>query len=256
MRVVLTRPETDAAGWAVALQAAGHELVLLPLICIAPVADPAAIVLARNNLAAYAGVMFVSANAVNHFFSDTTGLGIAAAQTNANGRAWATGPGTVKALLEVGYPLDRIDTPPKDNAQFDSEALWEVVKGHIRSGERVLIVRGEGQTTARDWLAHQLTQAGARVEYCVAYTRELPRWSELQRQQARLCATGQAIWLFSSAEGVSNLATCLPGQSWNQARCICTHPRIARCAREAGFAVVCESRPTLADVIASIESMQ
>ncbi|MGE3348297.1 MAG: uroporphyrinogen-III synthase, partial [Ramlibacter sp.] len=39
-----------------------------------------------------------------------------------------------------------------------------------------------------------------------------------------------------------------------RARAVATHPRIAQAAREAGFGVVCESRPALADVVASIES--
>jgi uroporphyrinogen-III synthase len=46
-----------------------------------------------------------------------------------------------------------------------------------------------------------------------------------------------------------------PELSWHQARCVATHPRIAEAARAAGFAVVCESRPAMADLIASIESL-
>jgi uroporphyrinogen-III synthase len=62
------------------------------------------------------------------------------------------------------------------------------------------------------------------------------------------------VWLFSSSEAVANLRALLPDQSWQQARAVATHPRIAQAARDAGFAVVCESRPALADVVASIES--
>jgi uroporphyrinogen-III synthase len=61
--------------------------------------------------------------------------------------------------------------------------------------------------------------------------------------------------LFSSSEAIGNLVQAVPQQSWKQAKALATHPRIAQAARKAGFAVVCESRPTLADVVASIESM-
>jgi uroporphyrinogen-III synthase len=35
---------------------------------------------------------------------------------------------------------------------------------------------------------------------------------------------------------------------------VATHPRIAQAARDAGFGAVLEARPTLDDVVASIES--
>jgi uroporphyrinogen-III synthase len=64
------------------------------------------------------------------------------------------------------------------------------------------------------------------------------------------------VWLFSSSEAVANLQSLLPDQSWQQARAVATHPRIAQAARTAGFGVVCESRPILGAVVASIESLQ
>ncbi|MEG2631782.1 MAG: uroporphyrinogen-III synthase, partial [Comamonas sp.] len=46
----------------------------------------------------------------------------------------------------------------------------------------------------------------------------------------------------------------LPGTDWRQARALATHPRIAAAARQAGFGLVQECRPSLNDVAASIES--
>jgi len=62
------------------------------------------------------------------------------------------------------------------------------------------------------------------------------------------------VWLFSSSEAIANLQLLAPGQSWQQARAVATHPRIAQAARAAGFGVVWESRASLDDVLASIES--
>ena len=55
-------------------------------------------------------------------------------------------------------------------------------------------------------------------------------------------------------QAVRALRAALPGQSWAQARALATHPRIAAAARKAGFGLVCESRPTLPDVLASLNS--
>jgi uroporphyrinogen-III synthase len=62
------------------------------------------------------------------------------------------------------------------------------------------------------------------------------------------------VWLFSSSEAVENLRKVSDSQ-WSKALAIATHPRIAQAAKDAGFGVVYESRPLLADVAASIESL-
>ncbi len=64
-----------------------------------------------------------------------------------------------------------------------------------------------------------------------------------------------AVWLFSSSEALSNLTVLMPGENWAQARAVATHPRIAQRVQLAGFGTVRLARPTLADVLASIESL-
>jgi uroporphyrinogen-III synthase len=122
----------------------------------------------------------------------------------------------------------------------------------------VLIVRGgdaKGQGAGRDWLAEQLRDAGAKVDDVVAYRRIRPVWTAAQEALARRWVDDGSIWLFSSSEAVANLVASLPGQSFGQARAVATHPRIAQAAREAGFGCVLKTRPTLDDVVASIESL-
>jgi uroporphyrinogen-III synthase len=267
MRVIVTRPATDGQVWAKALAAAGHEAVLLPLIEIAPAANPAEVEQYWGQLLQFQALMFVSANAVAGFFANKPAhLNAAAALAQGKLRAWATGPGTVRALLAHGVPEPQIDAPEPTAAQFDSEALWTKVRAQIKGNERVLIVRGTasqgpGQLASnagRDWLASQLTLAGATVAFCSAYQRARPHLSAAQLAQVQrwVNASGvqKPIWLFSSSEAISNLADAMPSQSWQFARAICTHPRIAQQARTHGFGVVWASRPTLEDVVASIES--
>jgi uroporphyrinogen-III synthase len=199
--------------------------------------------------------MFVSGNAVRGFFSGRPDALAWPMRT----RAWATGNGTRDALLQAGVALALIDAPQESSVQFDSETLWQQVKRNVTPGWRVLIVRGgdaDGTAAGRDWLSAQLHDAGAQVDLVVAYLRRAPSWGEAQRQQARDCARADSAWLFSSSQAVTHLLGQLPGQDWSQARAVATHPRIAKAAREAGFGVVCESRPTVDAVVAALKSFQ
>lgn len=263
MRIIVTRPPREAQEWVQALLQAGHAAQALPLIGIGPAPDAAAVQQAWRRLADYQGVMFVSANAVAGFFEARPADAADFSGTAIRTRAWATGPGTTHALLRAGVPAQRIDAPPADAPQFDSEALWHLVGGTVGAGARVLIVRGADaadggntQGAGRDWFARQVQQSGGEVDFVVSYQRARPQLDAAQLQLAREAAGDGSVWLFSSSEAVHNLQACLPQQDWRAARAVATHVRIAQAASHAGFAVVRESRPALADICASIESMQ
>ena len=271
MRVIVTRPEREARRWVHALVQGGLDARALPLLAIHPAADTRPIRAAWEQLADYSALMFVSAAAVENFFaarppSDTALCGAAHGAT----RAWVTGPGTAAALVHQGVDPARVDMPAQGGRQFDSEALWAVVGQCVRAGNRVLIVRGgdgaPGQDPAlagaaaapgfgRDWLAQQLERSGARVDFVVTYWRGVPAFSPQQRAQALSAASDGSLWLFTSARAVANLGLLLPRHDWSGAQALATHPRIAAAARAAGFGVVWESRPAVADVVASIESI-
>lgn len=259
MRVVITRPAGDAQAWVNALQAAGHQALALPLIDVGPAIDAQPVVQAWDQWPQFQAVMFVSAQAVRFFFSHSP-----AGLTWVNGpRCWATGPGTHKALLQAGVPESCIDSPAADAVQFDSEALWRRVSTQVQVGRPVLIVRGQdGAVTeglangaGRDWLAQQIEAAGAQVHFVVAYERRLPDWTVEQKEQAHQAATDGHVWCFSSSQAIRHLGQILPMQSWAKARCIATHARIAQTAQALGFGEVQTSRPSLEDVLRSLESL-
>jgi uroporphyrinogen-III synthase len=279
MQVVITRPQADSLSWADGLRVAGLEPLLLPLIDIEPVANPEAICLAWASLPAYAAVMFVSGNAVSGFFASKRPENVVQQAWPAiKTRAWATGPGTHRALVQAGVDAGLIDSPPEDAEQFDSQALWSRVCNQVKSGDKVLLVRGAtspdgglGQSGeggllaagemgesggARNWLSSQLEAVGVTVDFLVSYLRIAPVFNPQQQDLARAAAADGSVWLFSSSEAVGNLASALPGQAWGEARAVATHPRIAAAVRAQGWGVVCESRPTLPSVVASIESMR
>lgn len=273
MRVVVTRPAGDAASWVDGLLAAGFEPRALPLIGIGPVPDTTALQATWQHLDNYFALMFVSGNAVAHFFaSKPVEVHVNNKYIAIKNRVWVTGPGTTRALLQAGVDAGLIDAPAHDAGQFDSEALWAVVRDQVQPGRRVLIVRGAdvqqglpldetasralNPGAGRDWFASQVVQSGGEVDFVVAYQRCAPAFSPLQKAQIAAAATDGSVWLFSSSEAIANLQRALPDQSWANARAVATHARIAARAKQAGFGVVCESRPALASVVASIESLR
>lgn len=176
-------------------------------------------------------------------------------------RCWATGPGTRQALIDVGVAEAHIDSPPIDAAQFDSEALWRVVCTQVSTDQRVLVVRGSDASaisqngSGRDWLAQQISAAGAQVDWVSAYERTVPTWTTAQTAQAQAAASDGSVWVFSSSQAVGHLQQLLPAQHWGHARCVATHARIAQAAQDAGFGQVLSTKPRVADVLACLESL-
>ena len=233
MRVIVTRPEREAQRWVQDLTARGLGVAALPLIEVAAVTDAAPLRQAWQRLGDWAAVMFVSANAVDPFFASKPPLapvliGSSAIKT----RAWVTGPGTRRALLQAGVPAACIDMPSAEAGQFDSESLWRVVAEQLQTGDRVLIVRGDdvdGDTEAqppgvvggsdigaehqtgrgRDWLAVQLASLGVQTQFLVAYQRRAPHWERAQIDLALKAAGDGSVWLFSSSQAIANLVQLL-----------------------------------------------
>ena len=255
MRVIVTRPESEARLWSLELERRGFETAVLPLIDIHPAPRPAEVSAAWRALQGLRAVMFVSGNAVRQFFA----LRPDGAAWPAATRAWATGAGTREALLEAGVEAALVDAPPAQATQFDSENLWQRVAAQVKEQDRVLIVRGMDQgdeSTGRTWLADQLLAAGARVESAVAYVRARPVWDVEQQARALQLCGPESVWLFSSSQAIVHLQGLIPAQAWAAGCAVATHPRIAQTARGAGFAVVCESRPSVDAVAAALESIR
>ncbi|MBO9650002.1 MAG: uroporphyrinogen-III synthase [Variovorax sp.] len=250
-RVIVTRPARETSRWVDDLRAAGVDAVALPLIEIASIKDRKPIDEAWQRIASYDALMFVSAAAARYFLD---GARIDAAS---HCRFWATGPGTVRGLRDAGVPESSIDAPAADAAQFDSEALWSLVRPQVRPGTRVLIVRGgdaSGQAAGREWLAREIAGAGGACDAVAAYRRLAPVIGDEERRLIAEAADGSAIWLFSSSEAILNLRALVPAIEWRAACALTTHERIAQAARTAGFGRVHVSPPSLSTVVASIES--
>ncbi len=231
MRIIVTRPQTQAETLVAELRAGGADAQALPLIGIAPAMDPRPLCRAWQQLPSLALVMFVSANAVQHFM-----------HARPDGSAWpapllagSTGPGTSAALRQAGVPEAALVEPLGET--FDSEALWARLQASDWHGRRVLVVRGEA---GRDWLAEQLGRAGAAVEFVAAYRRVLPRLDACQRAllDAALARPQQHLWSFSSSQAVANLQRLSPRSDWSASAAVAPHPRIVAALQRLGFGQV------------------
>jgi uroporphyrinogen-III synthase len=239
MRVIVTRPPAQAAGWVQALQALGLDAAALPLLGIAPPQDTGPVHEAWARLHTFRLVTFVSPNAVQYFFAERP----AGAPWPEGTAAGSTGPGTSAALREQGLGGSALVEPATDAPSFDSEALWAQVCSWPWAGQKVLVVRGE---EGRDWLATTLRAQGAEVCFVAAYRRLQPT---LDAAAAALLDAGAGrppadhAWLFSSSEAVQWLRSLAPAADWRAARALATHPRIAETARSLGFGQVDARRP-------------
>ena len=253
LRVLITRPKEQGAVWVQALRARGLDAQALPLIDIAPPQDLAPVRAAWSTLDTQALVMFVSGNAVAHFFS----VRGATQHWPASTLAGSTGPGTTGALRAAGVPSQCI-VEPAPGATLDSESLWMRLRERSWTGQRALIVRGED---GRDWLADTLEAAGAQVSFVAAYRRMAPR---LDLEGRALLAQALAhperhCWVFSSSQAIRHLDAV--AREWASYRglsgtALVTHPRIAQAASEAGFADVRLVEPGLGPLEAAIATLE
>ncbi|MFE1572842.1 uroporphyrinogen-III synthase [Comamonas odontotermitis] len=276
-RIIVTRPQPEADAWVSQLQAHGVPARALPLIEIGPATLPADQQAASEARAAcqrggrYGAIMLVSGNAAQYFLDEKLALALSCqAPTAIKTRVWSPGPGTARAALAQGIPATLIDQPAPGAAQFDSESLWAQVSSQVpamaAAGLRVLVVRGASEGdggsgensasggTGRQWLATQLQAAGVGVDFVAVYERRMPQWTPEQMAHARTALTDGSIWLFSSSQAVMHLSNIFSPAELAAVSAITTHPRIAQAAQKAGFASVKPCRPTVADVIASLES--
>lgn len=250
LRVIVTRPVAQALPWVDALRDQGFEAHALPLIDIEPVTDPTPIRDAWRRVPHATLVMFVSANAVQHFFAQQPDeiawpLSVLAA---------STGPGTTAALQRAGLRGAMV-VEPVTGTGYDSEALWARLKARNWSGARVILVRGE---EGREWLGDQFRAAGAEVTSVTAYRRlaPVPNPASKALLADALADPGRYVWFFTSSEAVGHLLELVPGAHWGGSRALASHLRIAQAARQAGFGDVHLVDPQPQAVVDTIRQVQ
>lgn len=231
--VVLTRPLAQTEPLATQVRALGLDVVVFPLLEIAPLEDTTALCAALADLQNYALITFVSPNAIAAAFAARPhwpdGLHLA-----------VMGEGSRRELARHGMDARnaRISSPI-DPLRTDSATLLETLDRTQLRGRRVLILRGE---SGRELLANALRSAGAIVTQVAAYRRNAPVLDVTRQATLAALLSAPARWIITSSEALRHLLAMVQmtgiedGVAKLQRQLlIVPHQRIQESARLLGF---------------------
>ena len=244
--IVVTRPLAQAGALASAIEDAGGQPLIFPLLEISPADDPRPLAEAALRLDDYALAIFISPNAVDH-----------ALPVILSDRAWpaglrpaAVGQGTVRAL--AAYGVTNCIAPTE---RFDSEALLalpELAASQL-AGKRAAIFRGDG---GRELLADTLRERGAFIDCITSYRRSGPAAGCLPLMQAWRAGRLDALTV-SSSEGLRYLVDLLDaeGRSFlGKTPLFVPHARIADNARALGLSNIILSEAADVGIMAALRA--
>jgi len=252
-RIVITRPEAQAAPWAVQLESLGFATARLNLLAITAVEDETKIRAIKNKILdfdLYQKVIFVSQNAVDHgmdWLEDywpQLPIGI---------DYFAVGATTARKLANYGLQVQ--DLAISESGGMTSEDLLSAEHLQHVEGEKILIFRGCG---GRGHLAEELRKRGAWVDYCELYERQLPGVATTQLTEMITAAdsnTPSLIVCLHSGESLQNLQALINGlDSALQQKALgllqtslllVPSQRLVNAAHEAGFTrIICAENAT------------
>jgi uroporphyrinogen-III synthase len=187
LRVVVTRAAHQVEELADPLRALGFEVILLPVIGIAPPADPGPLLAAARSCDRYDWIIFSSVNAVEAFAAHIT----APPRSHIATVGAATRAAAERAHLQVALTPD----------EYIAEALVEAFAQEDLRGKRILI---PSAAVTRDVIAPALRQRGADVTVVEAYRNVIPedaaqQAGEIFREPFPDCVA------FASSSAVANL---------------------------------------------------
>jgi uroporphyrinogen-III synthase len=246
MKILITRPRTQADDFAEKLRHAGFEPVYFPVIEIQPIEENVALERALEKLNCYEWVVFTSVNAVEVVFDNHSAFLLGG---SAGVKFAAIGPKTAEALQVRGV---RPDFVPQE---YVAEAILPGL-GDLR-GKWVLLPRAE---IARKALPEAILQAGG-IAHEIAVYKTLPA----QPDAAGLAAlkAGMDVITFTSASTVENFFAFTrfhnldPLNLPNNPMFACIGPITEQAARDEGvFRLVVAKEYTTDGLVEAITNME
>jgi uroporphyrinogen-III synthase len=231
MRVLVTRPQPDAARTAARLNESGHDAIVDPLLSIAPVT------IGKLPVGPYAGLAATSANAVR----------VASATVEFDSLRttpiYAVGTHTADTARDAGFETVVV-------AGGDGAALAELLSARLPSGARVLHLAGEDRSRE---LAGLLSRAGIIVEVIVLYrarpTAALAPATVGALSQRKVDAvlhfsprTAATFVALAERHGLADAA--------RRPRHLCLSLAVAQELTPLGVSAECAAQPTEADLVA------
>ena len=227
MRVLITRPRAQSAGFADALRRIGAQAVFFPTIEIKPVDDPVCLDRALSQLGSYTWMILTSANAADVVLNRLADLGIDRVSQKLN--VAAIGPKTAARLQDGGIRPDFVPD------QHLPEAIIPGL-GNLR-GRWVLLPMAD--------IAHDTLPSAIRgldgVAHVVTAYHTIP--AEPDSEGMAVLQDGTDMITFTSGSTVHNFCTLVrnngldPLQLPGDPVIACIGPKTAQVASASGFRV-------------------
>lgn len=222
-RIVITRPAGTGAALVRKVRALGGEPILLPGSSLHAHTDVSAARRALQAALACHVAIFTSPAAVR--------FARRLAPLRSGATVVAPGAGTRDALQSAG--VAEVRTPSRE----DSEGMLELDMLQEVLGQRIGII---GAVGGRGLLAEELARRGAEVVHAHVYRRLPARLDHRHRDALLRDDPYQPLYvLLSSVDAIANLLAALPDEARRAlltATAVVSSARLARAAREAGFA--------------------
>jgi uroporphyrinogen-III synthase len=228
MRIVVTRPKSQANTLSEKLRSLGAVAVELPIIAIAPPDNFAELDAAIRRLKQYDWVVFTSVHGVEYFLNRMSALGISIDLLKSR-KVSAIGSATARALTDAGKIPDYVPD------EFLSKRIVDGM-GDL-NGKRILLPRAD---VALETLPRILRERGAATHEVVAYRTIIP--VELTAEKVRLVfEEGVDLVTFTSPSTVRYLSRLLGENELpkvlRRTKVACIGPVTAEAAKELGVAV-------------------
>lgn len=232
-RVLITRPEEDAARSVDSLEELGAEVIVAPTITVRPADDPRALDVALARISDFDWVVFTSSHGVR-FFMDRifqTGRDL---RVFGRARLAAIGPMTAQTLRSFGLVADLV--PEK----YRSEELATELTGRVR-GQKVLLARADrGRTLLKDELQGIAAEVVQVPVYHNADAMELPA------EALEAIKQGQVDWVTLTSSAIARrFAAMLPpdlnSDDLKKVKFASISPVTTQAAQEAGLVVMVEA---------------
>ncbi|MDD4911569.1 MAG: uroporphyrinogen-III synthase [Sideroxydans sp.] len=218
LNIVITRPREQALELTQRIQQQGGNVLLFPLLDIAPANNQVALHAFAQRVASYDFLIFISPNAVKY--------GLAAlGKIPPSVKVASVGQSSAQALRDSG--ISHVIAPTE---RFDSESLLALPELTHVMGQRIAILRGDG---GRELLGDTLKERGAKIEYITCYQRSKP-----ELDPAALYAAQPDALTVTSSEALAHLWQMLDNSDksiLSSLPLFVPHPRIAALAHEQGW---------------------
>ncbi|HEC58606.1 hypothetical protein LCGC14_1861560 [marine sediment metagenome] len=214
LKVLVTRPEQQAATLCNSITAGGGIAIAFPVIDILPISswNESKISINQQDM-----IIFVSRNAVIHFMAGMQG------SLPDDIQLVAVGAGTAETMREQGLRVNILPPPPGG-----SEALLLMPELNNVQNKHILIVRGDG---GREHLADTLIARDANIKYLEVYQRGLATRS---KQEIELAKTADCI-VITSVAGLDNVCLLINIDELTSKWLIVMSERIRQHALSLGF---------------------